>query len=145
MAALILAAVCFYGYPLVVAFSGQVFPVPVHQNIEEIQKVRLLDSSQHTPEELRSFDGEEINGFMERLLAMKAGQYVNDPPTELGPLTVKIDYKDGAVDYIGSDLCQYMTASGVEKSRGWYYIGREAMEDLFLKYVDAGDLPDLDK
>jgi len=142
---LILAAVCFYGYPLFVAFAGQIFPIPVHQDVEEIQCIELLDASLTEPRVLKSFEGADIDEFMKRLLDMKAGQYVNDPPTEHGPLTVKIYYADGAVDYIGSDLCQYLSASGVEKGRGWYYIGRNAMKELFLEYVDAGVLPDLYK
>ena len=145
MTVLILGAICFYGYPLFIAFAGQIFPVPVHQSVEEIQYIELLDASRREPKVLKTFEGTEIDGFMEQLLAMKAGRYVNDPPTEHGPLTVKICYTDGASDYIGSDICQYMTASGVEKSRGWYYIGRDAMKKLFLKYVDAGVLPDFDK
>ena len=145
IAALILAAVCFYGYPLFVAFAGEIFPIPVHQEVNEIRRISLLDLSGYAPKVLKTFEDGEIDGFMERLLAMKAGQYVNDPPTEHGPLSVNIYYSDGAIDYIGSDICQYITASGVEKSRGWYYIGRDQMRELFLKYVDAGILPELNK
>ena len=145
MAVLILAAVCFYGYPLFVAFAGQIFPVPLHQDREEIQTIELLDATQQEPKVLLRLEGVEMDGFMDRLLEMKVGRYVNDPPTEHGPLTVKINYADGAVDYIGSDICQYITAAGVEESRGWYYTGRRAMKALFLEYVDAGLLPDLDK
>ena len=145
MVALIIAAVSFYGYPLFVALAGQVFPIPLHQNMEQIRSIVLLDSSGYEPKELKTIEGKEIDSFMEQLLKLKAGQYVNDPPTEHGPLTVKICYADGAVDYIGSDICQYITASGSEKSRGWYYIGRDSMKKFFLKYVDAGALPDLNK
>ena len=145
MAVLILAAICFYGYPLFVAFAGQIFPVPVHQGTEEIQTIELLDASRQEPKVLLRLEGAEIYDFMDRLLEMKVGRYVNDPPTEHGPLTVKINYADGAIDYIGSDICQYITAAGLDKSRGWYYTGRSAMKALFLDYVDAGLLPDFDK
>ena len=145
LAVLIFAAVIFYGYPLFVAFAGEIFPVPVHQEISEIRRVSLLDMSGYAPRVLKTFEDEEIVGFMERLMTVKAGRYVNDPPTEHGPLTVNIYYLDGAIDYIGSDICQYKTASGEEMSRGWYYIGRDQMIELFQEYVDPGILPDLDK
>ena len=145
MAVLIFAAVCFYGYPLFVALAGEIFPVPVHQEISEIRRVSLLDMSGYAPRVLKAFEDDEIAGFMERLMTMKSGRYFNDPPTEHGPLTVNIYYSDGAIDYIGSDICQYITASGEEMSRGWYYIGRDQMIELFQEYVDPGILPDLNK
>lgn len=145
LAGLIFAAILFYGYPLYVAFAGEIFPVPVHQEISEIRRVSLLDMSGYAPRVLKTFEDEEIVGFMKRLLILKAGRYVNDPPTEHGPLTVNIYYSDGAIDYIGSDICQYKNAAGEEMSRGWYYIGRDQMTELFQEYVDPGILPDLDK
>ena len=142
---LIVMAVLFYGTPLVIALSGQIFSVPIHQEMENIQQIKLLDTSGRDEIVLMTLDDSEISSFMEQLLSMKAGQYVNDPPTALGPLTVRILYADGAADYIGSDICRYYDASGVETGRGWYYIGREELYELFCIYVDPKLLPDHNK
>ena len=73
MTLLILGAVCFYGYPLFVAFAGQIFPIPVHQDVGAIQCIELLDASAHEPRVLKTFEGADIGEFMKRLLDMKAG------------------------------------------------------------------------
>ena len=57
MVALIIAAVSFYGYPLFVALAGQVFPIPLHQNMEQIRSIVLLDSSGYEPKELKTIEG----------------------------------------------------------------------------------------
>lgn len=142
---LINLAILFYGIPLLTAFAGKIFPIPVHQNAEYIQKIELLDTNSREFAVLRSLEGPQIAAFMQQLTSIKAGRYVNDPPTELGPLTVKIVYYDGAEDYIGSDICQYYDDSGSEKSRGWYYVGREELYELFCSYVDSKLLPDQNK
>lgn len=139
---LIAGAVVFYGFPLVTFFAGKAFDVPLNQKAENIRSIHLLDTSREQPEVLAVLEGAEMEGFLEDFLALKAGRYVNDPPTRYGILTVKICYQDGAADYIGSDLNEYYLASGEEAGAGWYYLGRGEMVRLFQQYVDREKLPD---
>lgn len=141
LAVLIIMAVLFYGFPLVTALAGKAFDIPVHQPVENIISIELLDTSRSEYVVLKVLDDTEISDFMDTFMSMKAGRYVNDPPTEYGILTVKICYADGAADYIGCDLNQYFLPSGEEKGAGWYYVGEEEMIDLFAQYVDENLLP----
>ena len=142
LSVLIVLAVVFYGFPLATALAGKAFPVPVHQRIEDIHCVQLLDTSQDPVTVLKFLTEPELEPFLDQLLSIKAGRYVNDPPTHYGILTVMICYQDGSVDYIGSDLCGYYLADGREADAGWYYIGREEMIGLFSWYVPKDMLPD---
>ena len=139
---LIILAVAFYGLPLVTALAGKAFSVPVHQRIEDIHCVQLLDTSQDPVAVLKVLTEPEVEPFLDQLLSMKAGRYVNDPPNHYGILTVMICYQDGSVDYIGSDLCAYYLSDGSEAGTGWYYMGREEMIGFFSQYVPKDMLPD---
>lgn len=144
LAILITLAVLIYGFPLVTLLAGKAFDVPVHQPVENIQSIELLDTSRDRTAVLKVLSKGETETFLNDFLSLKAGRYVNDPPTRYGILTVKIYYQDGAVDFIGSDMNAYFLASGEEKGAGWYYLGREEMIELFENYVDRSILPDAD-
>lgn len=138
---LIALAVVVYGFPLVTLFSGKAFKMPLHQSVENILSIELLDTSRRPEAVLKVLNETETEEFLDTFLSMKAGKYVNDPPVKYGILTVKIRYQDGAVDYIGSDMNAYFLSSGEEDGAGWYYVGREEMIGLFKQYVDEALLP----
>ena len=141
---LIAGAVAFYGFPLITFFVGKAFDVPLNQPVQNIRSIELLDTSKDQPEVLLILEGSEMDRFLEDFLSLRAGRYVNDPPTHYGILTVKVCYQDGAADYTGSDLNEYYLVTGEEDAAGWYYMGRDEMIRLFQRYVDWEKLPDRD-
>ena len=141
---LVVLAVFVYGFPLVTMLMGKQFKIPVHQPAEKIRCIELIDTSGQSEAVLKVLHGNEAKAFLDAFLSLKAGKYVNDPPTKFGILTVKIYYQDGAVDFIGSDMNAYFLPSGEEAGAGWYYVGRKEMLGLFELYVDRNLLPNPD-
>ena len=138
-AALIVPILIFFGYPLVVAFSGYAFPAPVHQDVSNIASIEILDTSLQREDVIDTLDDSEIQPFMDILLEMKSARYVNDPADRLGDFTVKITYSDGSTDFIGTEICAYYSPDGRDESRGWYYVENEKLLDLINDYIDPAD------
>ena len=136
---LVIPILIFFGYPLVVAFSGYAFPAPVHQEVSNIASIEILDTSLQREDVIYMLDNSEIQPFMDILLEMKSARYVNDPADRLGDFTVKITYSDGYTDFIGTEICAYYSPDGRDESRGWYYVDDEKLMDLIDDYIDPAD------
>lgn len=123
-----------------------IYPAPVHQPVENVAKIELLDTHLHDVVVLYTLNESEIPEFWEKLTALEFGRYINDPSTIYGILAVKIYYRDGYVDIIGADINDYNNPSGKSIARdGWYYVkDRNDYVELFAQYVDASLLPPAD-
>lgn len=141
-AILLIAAIIFYGYPLVVLLSGYSYDIPLQQPAHNISEIILLDTSSGEERPLHIIPEEERETFASELMQIQAGRYVNDPSMEYGALAVKICYEDGACDIVGVARVSSFLPSGEETGKGWYYVKEADLVSLFSKYVDPDILPE---
>lgn len=116
---------------------GAAFPVPLHQPAENVRKIEIFDTSLKTEKLLYTLDETEIPAFMDQLQELKAGKFVNDPILEYGIVAVRITYADGYADTLGPEHCDYLSPSGEDKARGWYYMDEDLFLELIARYVDS--------
>ena len=121
-------------FPVICLFRQ--YPAPLNQPAEEVVRIELIDDRFHNESVVCTVGDAEIEEFMERVNALKFMQYVNDPPTENGYYQIRIHYRDGYYDILGSDINSYCTAEG-ESARGisgWFCPDDR---DAFLALIEA--------
>ena len=132
---LILFPVLFFGPWLLNLFGIVSYKPPMSQNPENVVQVDFLEYTKGESRILHSLTEEEIAPFMEVFLELDAKRYANDPSTEYGQWVVRLCYADGGYDLLGG-MVEFFSSTGESiNSRGWYYLPRSDLEELFAKYV----------
>lgn len=109
------------------------YNMPLHQTLEDVQKIELVDTSDNKDTVLHTLVGNEAALFWRELSELHVGQYFNDPATEFGSYAVRIFYNNGYVDVIGMDICLYIDPNGsYDIGDEWYYI---ADDDTFVELL----------
>ena len=122
------------------------YQVRLHQEISNVVGIELLDTSGDNTVVLYVLDQTEFQNFWDKLHTLSFLRYYNDPSTEYGPLSIRIQYSNGYVDIIGCDINGYYSPDGNNEAQdGWYCIeNRNDFVVLFAQYIDKADLPIID-
>lgn len=117
---------------------------PLQQSQKEIVQIELLDTHTFERIPLYTLEESEIPGFLLQLDSMVFRRYVNTPQTHDGILAVKITYRNGYCDILGTDSNSYCTPDGDEITHdAFYYLKNEkAFIELFSQYIDPSLLPE---
>ena len=105
------------------------YPLPLRQPVDNIEKVELIDTSASEYTVLHSLTGDDISGFVDRLLVLKCSKRLQ-PTDDFGILELHIHYSDGDVDIIGSRANGYIE-DGDLHTVGWYYLEEADLYGLF--------------
>lgn len=110
---------------------------PIHQTLEDVQKIEILYTSNGEGTVLYTLSEDELADFWARLSALKFKRYFNDPETQLGHYAVRILYDDGYVDALSVSACFYSNPYGKDlRGSGWYYIAdSEAFDNILSQYL----------
>lgn len=120
---------------VVIAMCGctKTYGMPVHQSMEEVSKIELLDMSRNGETVVHALDYQQVAPFWAELVQLSVKRYINDPATEYGMYAIKIYYQNGYIDIIGCDICHYVDPHGnCNIGNDWYYI---ADDDAFISLI----------
>lgn len=117
---------------------NETYSVQVHQELDDVVKIELLDTAHGESAVLHTLDPAEYQTFWNDLHTLRFLRYYNDPSTEYGPLSIRILYTNGYIDVIGCDINGYFAPNGENEAHdGWYCVeDREDFAELFAKYMD---------
>jgi len=110
----------------------------LHQPVEEINQVELINNSAGDLKVLRSLSEYEIPYFIDSILELKCHKSFQ-PSGEYGAYVVRIVYKNGDTEYLGSSALAY--ESDESEYDGWYSLSHDDLYVLFAKYVNRALLP----
>ena len=123
--------------------SKKVYTACTNQPLEEVVSIELLDM--HNNESvLYTMSESEIPSFWEELMTIEFHRCFNDPTTEYGILAIRITYKDGSFDIIGTDINGYYDSEGKGLRTGWFYVAdKNDYIRLFSQYIEQSLLPSI--
>lgn len=126
------------------------FSPPLKQTTTDIIKVEFVDGRNeadlfnvdtYSNYVIYTLDTKQTNDFIEGLLTVEFYIPSLEPSRHLGDIAVRIYYKNGNSDLIGSN-CNYSVDSNLKiLDRGVYYPDEDAFYSLFAKFVDSQLLP----
>lgn len=121
------------------------YSVRVHQGLDDVIRIELLDTSQNEFVVLHTLKPEDHQTFWNDIHTLSFLRYYNDPSTEYGPLSIRIFYINGYIDLIGCDINGYYAPNGENEAHdGWYCVeDRQDFVDLFAKYINESTPPSI--
>ena len=147
---MIFILVCVISLLLCACFTRGPYPAPVSESLENIEKIDLLDGSgvdrkfsndSYKEVVIYSLEDNEIPAFIKGLVEILFYKPNLEPSRHLGEIAVRIYYKDGTSDLIGSNCHYYLDAESEIIKLGVAFPDEEAFYALFSQFVDSQLLP----